>query len=180
MISYYFRVLYQLIGGVVRPPVIDKARKCFEVSFRCYPIDVDMYLHMNNAVYFRVAELARWRSSYITGLLHLYTSEGILFIVAHQSATYLRPILPFQRYVVSSSLTDFDEKWIHMRFYFSEHPSVVKLGRAPVQYAIIDVKAVLKEKSGKTLNPRVLLEYNRPWFDAVMSAESSHQSQRSD
>jgi hypothetical protein len=37
------------------------ATKGFAVSFRAWPWDIDTYFHVNNAMYARVAEMARWR-----------------------------------------------------------------------------------------------------------------------
>ena len=73
MILFALRIINQLILGSLKKTkvLIDKHHHLhhhqnntipyYEVPFRCYPIDMDTNLHINNACYFRVAELSRWR-----------------------------------------------------------------------------------------------------------------------
>lgn len=48
----------------------------YEVPFRCYPIDMDTNLHINNACYFRVAELSRWRVFPESNMYRLSIEKG--------------------------------------------------------------------------------------------------------
>ena len=94
--------------------------------------------------YFRVAELARWRITPASGLL----SHNWRFLVVEQNIKYLSSIQPFQSYSVTSSVTTSDNKWLHYRHTFESIPTT---GQDPVQFAIVDLKAVIKEPSGKTV-----------------------------
>ena len=57
-------MLGQLVAGQswAMPATINRLKKipCTDIAFRCYPVDIDTYFHMNNAAYLRVAELCRW------------------------------------------------------------------------------------------------------------------------
>ena len=46
------------------------------MAFRCWPVDLDMYLHLNNANYLRVAELSRWKQMAMTGLVTKSLANG--------------------------------------------------------------------------------------------------------
>ena len=119
---------------------------------------------MNNANYFRVAELHRWRGAHVLGNLKMFSDpKGCFFLVAQQSISYKRPILPFQRYIVTSKVTSFDDKWLHMEHTFVQHPLDVKPNSEPTQYAAINLKVVLKEKSGKTISPTVMFDASDIW-----------------
>ena len=66
MILFALRIMGQMIQGSLKKTklLFDHQRHnvpYYEVPFRCYPIDMDTNMHINNACYFRVAELSRWR-----------------------------------------------------------------------------------------------------------------------
>lgn len=56
--TYYFRVLYNILEGYLhkRDEIVPDAHWYSRVGIS----DIDMFFHMNNASYFRVAEYARW------------------------------------------------------------------------------------------------------------------------
>jgi hypothetical protein len=156
MFTFTLRMLNQLMLGFARPSTVTRARgiPSTDVAFRCWPIDLDIYMHMNNSCYLRVAELARWRAFPATGLLGKVMRDKVLFLAVEQQIRYLRPIAPFRKYVVSTTCTVHeDDKWLWYRHVFEQHPDDVKPGKEAGKYAIIDLKAVLKEQSGKTIQP---------------------------
>ncbi len=110
-----------------------------------------MFLHMNNASYIRVAELARWRLLPQTGILPKTISEGWLFLAVEQTATYAKPIMPFQRYEVETTLTSHQDKWLMYEHKFVQCKDKVKEGKEPVVYATIKLRAVLKRADGRTI-----------------------------
>lgn len=130
-------------------------------SFRLWPIDMDVYGHMNNANYFRVAELARWRQTAQSGLLPVSIRERYMFLIAEQSVRYYKPIMPLQCFVVRSEMST-EGKWIHYDHYFQSDASA----QAKV-FAHIKMKAVVKLPSGLTVLPEEVLSKCpgiRAWF----------------
>ena len=113
-----------------------------ETSFRCWPIDIDLYMHMNNAKYVRVAEMARWRLFPATGAVKQMWKDGIMFLITDQRVSYYKPIQPFQRYVVQTSIKfdKNDDKWMYYSHAFMQHPTLVKPGNHPVKYALVELK----------------------------------------
>ena len=71
----------------------------------------------------------------------------------------------FQRYVISSTCrVGSDDKWFYYTHTFHEHPNDAK--GDPKKFATVDLKAVVKERSGKTIKPSTLLEdsdFYREW-----------------
>ena len=68
MLLFQLRVFNQQLLGKLFPLTAissssSSSKLAFPIitSFRCWPIDIDGYYHMNNASFLRVAELARWR-----------------------------------------------------------------------------------------------------------------------
>lgn len=154
MIVFTIRIINQLIRGWLKPLPITKSPTSpisYDVAMRCWPVDMDMFMHMNNAMYVRCAELARWRIFPQSESLRMTSMNGILFLAVEQHVVYQRPIMPFAQYVIRTTVNASDNKWLSYKHTFQQHPSQVKAGDEPKVYAVVDCKAVLKEKSGKTV-----------------------------
>eukprot|EP00697_Spironema_sp_BW2_P015879 gnl/Spiro4/6903_TR3572_c0_g1_i1.p1 gnl/Spiro4/6903_TR3572_c0_g1~~gnl/Spiro4/6903_TR3572_c0_g1_i1.p1 ORF type:complete len:201 (+),score=14.32 gnl/Spiro4/6903_TR3572_c0_g1_i1:76-678(+) len=155
VLMHVARVVVAIAEGAITRPTITPAGKII-TPFRCWPLDVDSYLHMNNASYFKVAELSRWRTHSQSGTLRWCMQRRLAFLIAEQSAQYYRPINPFQKFIVSTEHAVADDKWFMVSHEFLQHPSDVKPGTEPRTFAKIDVRAVLKEPSGRTVRPSEL------------------------
>jgi acyl-CoA thioesterase FadM len=137
-----------------------------KLQFRCWPTDLDGYLHMNNAQYLRCAEYARWR---LTFMANAHKSK-VLFIIAENHVNYYRPINPFQTYIISTTMTSTDDKWLHYKHTF-KHPT-----NDDIIYAVVKAKAVLKESNGKTVPVSQLLAGNEifaSWHQKAVDKDNS-------
>jgi len=180
MLTFTLRILNQIIQGTLNPPKISIKNKAINIPFRCWPIDLDVFLHMNNANYLKNAELARWRTFPIESLISNFTSkEGMVFLAVENKVQYLKPIGPFERYNISTScyVNDKDDKWIYYRHVFEQHPLDVAVvpeksmffskgsssddrsenSNTPIKFAVVDVKAVVKQRNGMTIKPSILI-----------------------
>ena len=171
MITFFLRVLAQIGKGYIKPlHILSKnGQKYYPVSFRCWPIDIDAFLHLNNASYLRVAELARWRVLAQEDLYNIAIKEGVMFLAVEQNIAYYKPIQPFQRYEVRTSMTVEDNKWIYYHHDFVQHSqdrSTTNSDDAdnysdsyqePLIYARLVCKAVVKRRSGETFKVNDLL-----------------------
>ncbi len=136
-----------MLGQLVAGAIARTNNGTLRARFRLYPIDCDVYGHMNNANYFRVAELARWRQTSQSGLLAVSLRERWMFLIAEQSIKYIRSIQPFQQYYIRSVLT-VESKWIFYDHYFESSD-----GDDAKLFAHIRMKAVVKRPDGKTVQP---------------------------
>jgi acyl-CoA thioesterase FadM len=193
MITFTLRIINQVVRGYLSPPKIN-ANKTVDIAFRCYPVDIDGFLHMNNSNYLQAAELSRWRTT-APILSHLFKktngsnsdgkSKGLfLFLAAENRVKYIRPINPFQRYIISTSIhvDKEDDKWIYYRHVFEEHPddiakpkpqeqdSSATRARTPMKFAVVDLKAVVKEGNGKTIKPSTII-HDSKYFQEWVSYE---------
>ena len=126
--------------------------------------------------------------SCLTLLLIYIHALGMMFLVVEQSIKYLRPIGPLQKYFVRTSVTVSDNKWLHYEHTFvdcssqstvsSSSPSSsssslssskrdVKMFIEPKAYAVINCKAVLKERNGKTVPVSTFLEQSQLYRDLL-------------
>jgi len=118
---------------------------------------MDYYWHMNNAQYFRVTELIRWRCLLRDEILSTCVKNRWSMLVVRQDIKYLRPIPAFEKYSVLCTLNLSDnEKYLCYKYTFQQHVDAVKLGNEPNIFAMMNTTAVIKEISGKTVRPSQL------------------------
>ena len=167
MITFTLRMLNQiLLGRLKKAPLKLKEipngpannpntkwvnKKVVEYSYRCWPVDMDIQMHMNNSSYLRVAELARWRMVYPAGVLDKLTKDGMLFLAVEQTIKYYRPIPPMAKYTMEVSCSVEDDKWIFYKQRFLSNREDANGHK--LEYCVIDLKAVMKEMNGKTIRP---------------------------
>eukprot|EP00598_Pedospumella_elongata_P007065 CAMPEP_0184973416 /NCGR_PEP_ID=MMETSP1098-20130426/5210_1 /TAXON_ID=89044 /ORGANISM="Spumella elongata, Strain CCAP 955/1" /LENGTH=181 /DNA_ID=CAMNT_0027495871 /DNA_START=37 /DNA_END=582 /DNA_ORIENTATION=- len=176
MITFALRIVNQLVlGKYLKLNIVTAANgvPAFDVAFRAWPIDLDTYFHINNSCYFRTAELSRWRIFPQSNMLSILAKKGAMFLVAEQTIKYMRPIGPFQKYVVRTSMSTTDNKWMNYKHTFKQHPDDVKSDKEPITYAVIDVKAVLKEKTGKTMKPDEFLAICNPLYKDMFTKDDT-------
>lgn len=158
MILFAIRQIYHVLKGMKTPQVVRNKR--LEVPFRCMPWDIDLFMHMNNASYLRLAELARWRMVGSSGMAEsdLFRSGNVLFLAVENKVKYLRQVQPFKKLIVTLSCDVYkDDKWIYMRHRFEQHPDT-KSGQEPKLYADVECRAVFKKRNGQTIKPSDLME----------------------
>ncbi len=178
MITFALRIVNQLVlGKFVKINVVKAANAvpAYDVAFRAWPIDLDTNMHVNNSCYLRTGELARWRIFPQSNMFATLAAKGIMFLVSEQTIQYKRPINPFQKYVVRTSMSTTENKWMHYKHTFIQHPDDVAFGKEPIVYAIIDCKAVLKEKSGKTVKADEFLANCNPFYQKMFVPRSSEE-----
>lgn len=166
MITFTLRIAHQLLRGYLSRPVVTP-EKTVAIAFRCWPIDIDPFFHMNNSNYLLNAELARWRTLPAGEILlsKAVSKEGMVMLATENHVRYMHPIGPLQKYEISTTCTvDSQDKWLYFRHTFQEHPDDVK-GKAR-EFAVVDLKAVVKQRNGKTIKPSTLIqesEFYREW-----------------
>lgn len=143
------RQCYQLALGAIYKPVLEN--KHLVASFRCWPVDMDMMLHMNNASYVRVAELASWRLLPQINFVSKAFKNKWALVVVEQNVVYKKSIRPFQKYEVLTNVTIEDTKWLRYRHIFRQHKDDVKPNQEPIVFATVDKKGVVKDRAGKTV-----------------------------
>lgn len=157
------RVFYHIAKGYLQPLKIDymKSAVSFEQKFRLTPVDMlDTFHHLNNVMFFRVAELSRYRFYYQSGILSLL-SKGNHLLVVEQDAKYSSMLDGFLRpYIVRTQLTVLENKWLVFKHLFVEDESTVKTGKEPRVFCEVSTKVVLKEPTRKTIKIDELKEHS--------------------
>lgn len=165
-------MLNQVFNGLVFPPTIRsfKGSQAAVAQFRLWPVDCDIFGHMNNASYIRVAELHRWRMAAESRFLSYSVKHKIAFLAVDQTVNYKRPILPFQKYNVTTTVTvSEDDKYVNYHHSFDQpNGQIGEEADAKRHYALVTIKAVMKHPSGKTLRPSEMININ-PYFKNLIT-----------
>lgn len=117
--NLYLRLikLLLLLAFVRRRGVFDESR----VSFRVWPNDCDLNLHMNNGRYLSFMDLGR---------VHLLRQVRLLWpllrarwtpVLSAAEVNFIRPLRPFQKSHVITRVLTWDEKYVYLEQRLESH-----------------------------------------------------------
>mmetsp|Transcript_37778 Transcript_37778/g.121221 ORF Transcript_37778/g.121221 Transcript_37778/m.121221 type:complete len:159 (+) Transcript_37778:104-580(+) len=153
MLIFAGRVFWEVVRGLRAAPLKTGP---FVVLKRAHLMDCDFFLHVNNAMVFRLSELCRWRLLSASGLLGTVWSKKWGFLVAEQSCVYRRQIPMARRFTIATTVASSnDDKWLHYTHIF--------MSLDGEELATTKVRAVLKLPNGKTVAPSEAAKAS-PWF----------------
>ena len=134
-----FRLIWMLIAARFgrRLGVMDENR----LSYRCWPTDIDMNMHMTNSRYASFMDLARVDFMIRNGGWGRIRAAGLYPVLGSSSIRFRRPIKPFQRFDVTARIVSWDERWIYM-----EHKLVIGGGEVA---SVCIVKTTFLGKTGR-------------------------------
>ena len=114
--NLYFRLFLILIKSklAARIGIYDKSF----LSFRVWPFDCDINMHLTNARYFAFCDLGRIYYLAQAGILFKLIKRKWLPIAQAQEISYFRPINPLQSFKVYSRLSHWDEKYWYVEHSF--------------------------------------------------------------
>lgn len=87
-------------------------------TFRVWPTDVDILLHMNNGKYLSVLDVARLEYTMRSGLWQKFKQHGIYTVVGAQTISYRKSLNPWRKFTVETRLIGMDQRaaYIEQRF----------------------------------------------------------------
>lgn len=107
-----FRMLRVFIIALLKPRIglFDTS----VLSFRVLPTDLDINLHMNNSRYLSVMDLGRADLLIRAGMLGVVRRKRWKPVAGGIAIKFRRPLMPFQRFTLTTRLLCWDEKWLYM------------------------------------------------------------------
>lgn len=157
--SYHIRVTLLTIYEILFGKPLNSPSDVVVSSAKVYLGELDWNMHMNNSNYALEADIFRykWFANFLT---HSPRWVNILMntkIASGGVATwFLKELRLGQKYVMETSAVGCDEKWIYLRTRFLIPAS--KSGKPETVSAVMFIRIVFKEKSGKTIPPKDVLE----------------------
>lgn len=131
-LNLYFRLLRTLILVFFQPR--SAFRDEVHLSYRVWPHDLDLNMHMNNGRYLTLMDLGRLQLMMRTGLAKHILKNRWMPVLGAASIRYRRPLAPFRRFTLTTRLLSWDEKWFYIehRFLVKEEVMAVAIVRATI------------------------------------------------
>lgn len=106
--NLYLRLLWLYLTAHRRDPC-PKGGPCL-TSFTVLPFDLDLFWHMNNAVYFSIMDLGRIDLLLRSGMMKLMRRAGLSVTVSAETLRFRRSLRLFQRFTLETRVIGWDEK----------------------------------------------------------------------
>lgn len=146
-----------------------------EVSFRCMPWDLDLFMEMNNGRVLTLYDLGRFDFSIRSGLWHLLKRHRWGLAVAGSTIRYRKRIRMWDKVSMHTRLKGYDERWIYIEqsMWVKGQPASSVLLRTAIteQGGMIPTRRVLdamgisdwQPEPSQWLQEWVASEESRPW-----------------
>lgn len=119
----WLRLLWLLLTIRLRPrvPMLGPARR----TFRVWPTDLDVFMHMNNAVYLLLMDLGRLDLMSRSGMWAKVKALGWYPVVVAETIQFRRSLNPFERFEIETRVLGWDDKAIVLEQQFWRAGEVV-------------------------------------------------------
>ena len=95
------------------------------ISFRVWPSDLDLNLHMNNGRYLTLMDLGRTFLMAQVGILWQLPKRRWFPVVGAVDIQYYRSLDPFQKFELVTRVLTWDEKWFYVEQRFERKGNVL-------------------------------------------------------
>lgn len=120
-----------------------------ETGFRVWFHDIDAFGHMNNGRYLQIMDVARTDWMRRTRVLDKILGLGCTALLGGTVIRHCKPLRPFQRYRVQTSLLTWEDRWVFLKHSF--HSTKGELMAVGYSRAAI-------RKKGKWIAPQTLAD----------------------
>lgn len=145
-----FRLLAVIFGAWLRPRV--GVEDVSDLSFRVWPLDLDLNLHMTNSRYLALMDLGRTDLILRSGTWGEMRRQKLGVVLGGAAMRFRRPLSPFARFTLATRLLGWDERWMYVQQVFSGPEGVLCM--AVVRAAFV--------KAGRLVPPGPVLEASAP------------------
>jgi len=108
----FIRLAFTLLNSRRLPPM--DPLDLHVSQHRCWPVDCDIFMEMNNGRILTLYEMGRFQASVRMGLWPLLKKNRWGLTVAGTSIRYRRRITPFERYETRTKIATWDERFVYI------------------------------------------------------------------
>jgi len=94
------------------------------LTFRVWPHDLDINVHMNNARYMALMDLGRLDLIVRCGLWRTVFRQAWQPVIAASLVRFKKPLKPFQPFTLTSRVLGWDERWIYIEHVIATDEAV--------------------------------------------------------
>ena len=141
-----FRLLLTLIMAPRRPRCALKGPA--RISFHCWFTDLDVLMHMNNAKYLALMDLARLDLMIRSGVFQQFRANDFYPVIVAETIQFRKSLKLFDAFEIETAILGWDEKAFILEQQFLKGEEVV---------AVATVRAQFLRKAGGTVSPAEIL-----------------------
>lgn len=130
--NLYFRLFRMLISGYFRSEIDFLATSRY--SFRAWPLDCDINLHLTGSRYISFMDLARVNHLIKVKMLKKILQKKWLPVVGIVQLRYLKPIKPMAKLNVETQVLSWDEKYYYIEQKFISRGITCAVGLVKVAF----------------------------------------------
>ncbi len=116
-----------------------------EYTMRVLPTDLDLYMHMNNGVYFSLMDFGRWDMVFRNGTYDACNKKGWYAVVAGETIKFKKSLELWDKFTLQTQIVGHDEKNFFIQQKFICKGQLMATGLVKVRF--------LKRKGG-TVSPK--------------------------
>jgi acyl-CoA thioesterase FadM len=138
--NLWFRLIVTVLFGRWRlfaKPYADPLKPCSSV-FRVYPSDLDAFMHMNNAKYLAIMDVARFDLMVRSRLFDKLNAQRWYPVILAETASFHRSLKLFQKFEIVSHIIHWDDKDFYMTQDFIH-------GGRPVANAVVKCRFLSRD-----------------------------------
>lgn len=110
--NLFFRLFLTVIAAIRGPKI--EALDLAETHYRVLPNDLDTNVHMTNARYLSIMDLARIDLIVRSGFFSIMRARKWYPVVGESHLVHRRSLAPFEKYSVRTQILCWDEKWVYL------------------------------------------------------------------
>lgn len=140
----------RLIGTILKAPWTTSINPSVigEVTFRCRPWDLDMFLEMNNGRVLTLYDLGRFDLLLRAGITKTLKKQRWGLVIASCSVRYRRRIRAFEKVTIRTRVAGADDRWVYIA-------QSMWVGGQPASSVLLRTAITAK---GKAIAPSLVLE----------------------
>lgn len=115
--NLYLRLFYMLIASFFKPRIAHALEET-SLNFCVLPSDLDLNGHMNNGRYLTLMDIGRMDFVMRFGMAGYVIRNGYIPVLSSASMRYRLPLLPFQKYRLTTRIAAWDDRWAFMEHRF--------------------------------------------------------------
>ncbi|WP_366656074.1 thioesterase family protein [Fodinicurvata sp. EGI_FJ10296] len=147
------RLLRVLVAAFLGRPVRDVMAER-QLTFRCWPHDLDGNFHMNNGRFLTLMDLGRLDLVVRAGFTGSMRKNGWMAVIGGAMIRYRRSIAPFERFHLTSRLIGWDDRWFYIRQRFERADGTL--------IAVALVRGAYRTRDGAVSVPTVMQALGLP------------------
>lgn len=158
------RTAYHSYKAKSKPPLTHPFEES-TISMRAWPLDIDIFMEMNNGRYLTLMDIGRTEIGVRLDLFKTLKANDWGLMVGAVSARYRHRIRPFEKFTLHTRILYFDERWFYFHQQFTSQNGKKIHASFLARTAVISKKGLVPTSevaAAMGITDDMVKEYNHP------------------